>query len=165
VYRDDNHKPEMACALTPFDAMCGFRPPGDIAANVKATPELRALMTPPLAAELVAAAEAASAAPHDGALQATFKAALKAAYGALMRADVGAVMEQATALDMRLGASMGKSTDPMSADAVAMRLGLQYPNDVGVFSPYLLNTVRLAPGQAVFLAANEPHAYLAGTCV
>ena len=25
MYRDDNHKPEMAVALTPFDAMCGFR--------------------------------------------------------------------------------------------------------------------------------------------
>eukprot|EP01084_Bolivina_argentea_P239330 402287_1 len=26
VYKDDNHKPEMAVALTPFEAMCGFRP-------------------------------------------------------------------------------------------------------------------------------------------
>ena len=25
MYRDDNHKPEMAVALTPFEAMCGFR--------------------------------------------------------------------------------------------------------------------------------------------
>jgi len=25
LYKDDNHKPEMACALTPFEAMCGFR--------------------------------------------------------------------------------------------------------------------------------------------
>ena len=25
-YRDDNHKPELICALTPFEAKCGFRP-------------------------------------------------------------------------------------------------------------------------------------------
>jgi mannose-6-phosphate isomerase len=25
-YRDANHKPELLCALTPFDALCGFRP-------------------------------------------------------------------------------------------------------------------------------------------
>jgi mannose-6-phosphate isomerase len=25
-YRDPNHKPELICALTPFDALCGFRP-------------------------------------------------------------------------------------------------------------------------------------------
>jgi len=26
VYKDDNHKPEMAIALTPFSALCGFKP-------------------------------------------------------------------------------------------------------------------------------------------
>src|SRR5204863_9036976 len=25
-YRDPNHKPELLCALTEFDALCGFRP-------------------------------------------------------------------------------------------------------------------------------------------
>ena len=25
-YRDDNHKPELLCALTDFQAFCGFRP-------------------------------------------------------------------------------------------------------------------------------------------
>src|SRR4051794_980903 len=25
-YRDPNHKPELICALTPFEALCGFRP-------------------------------------------------------------------------------------------------------------------------------------------
>ena len=24
VYKDDNHKPEMALAITPFEALCGF---------------------------------------------------------------------------------------------------------------------------------------------
>ena len=26
IYKDSNHKPEMAIAITPFQAMCGFRP-------------------------------------------------------------------------------------------------------------------------------------------
>lgn len=26
IYKDDNHKPEMAIALTPFEALIGFRP-------------------------------------------------------------------------------------------------------------------------------------------
>ncbi len=25
-YKDDNHKPELICALGPFEALCGFRP-------------------------------------------------------------------------------------------------------------------------------------------
>lgn len=32
-YRDDNHKPEIICALTPFTAMCGFRDPDTIDSN------------------------------------------------------------------------------------------------------------------------------------
>ena len=28
-YRDDNHKPELICALTPFEALCGFRSVAD----------------------------------------------------------------------------------------------------------------------------------------
>jgi len=30
IYKDPNHKPEMAIALTPFEAMCGFRPISEI---------------------------------------------------------------------------------------------------------------------------------------
>ena len=30
AFLDENHKPEMAVALTPFTAMCGFREPAEI---------------------------------------------------------------------------------------------------------------------------------------
>ena len=30
TYADDNHKPELAVALTPFEALCGFRPKQEI---------------------------------------------------------------------------------------------------------------------------------------
>jgi len=30
TYVDDNHKPELAIALTPFEALCGFRPKQEI---------------------------------------------------------------------------------------------------------------------------------------
>lgn len=40
-----------------------------------------------------------------------------------------------------------------------------FPNDVGVLSLFFLNILQLKPGQAIFLAANEPHAYLSGDCV
>lgn len=32
TYRDPHHKPELICALTPFDALCGFRPAGPMRA-------------------------------------------------------------------------------------------------------------------------------------
>ena len=34
-YRDDNHKPELICALTPFEALCGFRPVARHAATAR----------------------------------------------------------------------------------------------------------------------------------
>ena len=38
VYKDPNHKPEMALAITDFEAMCNFRAAHEIAAFVDATP-------------------------------------------------------------------------------------------------------------------------------
>lgn len=46
IYRDPNAKPELLCALTPFDALCGFRPVDDTVAL------LHALGAHPLAAQL-----------------------------------------------------------------------------------------------------------------
>lgn len=42
------------------------------------------------------------------------------------------------------------------------RLHAQFPGDIGVFGPYLFNHINLSPGQAMYLPANEPHAYLSG---
>jgi mannose-6-phosphate isomerase len=36
---------------------------------------------------------------------------------------------------------------------------------VGIFCPFLLNAVVLEVGDAIFLPANEPHAYLSGDCI
>ena len=44
VYKDGNHKPEMAIALTTFEALSGFRDVADIQRNIITYPELRALL-------------------------------------------------------------------------------------------------------------------------
>jgi mannose-6-phosphate isomerase len=41
----------------------------------------------------------------------------------------------------------------------------QFKDDIGVFCPYILNYITMQPGDAVYLGANEPHAYLSGDCV
>ena len=45
---------------------------------------------------------------------------------------------------------------------VVVRLYSQFPGDVGCFCVYFLNLIRLLPGEAIFLNANMPHAYLSG---
>lgn len=40
-----------------------------------------------------------------------------------------------------------------------------FPNDVGILCLFFLNILRLQPGEAIFLSANEIHAYLEGDCI
>ena len=42
------------------------------------------------------------------------------------------------------------------------KLHEQFPNDVGCLSIYFLNVLSLKPGEAIFLGANVPHAYISG---
>lgn len=48
-----------------------------------------------------------------------------------------------------------------SADLVE-RLHFQFPYDNGILMVYFLNYLKLKPSEAIFLGANEPHAYLFG---
>jgi mannose-6-phosphate isomerase len=150
VYKDDNHKPEMCVALTPFEAMCGFRAPEEITGFLQSVPELAGLVGE-------AAVEAwASEAGGTG-----VKAALKSLFHTYMSADADAVEAATSAFTAR----MSSESSVEGADAIAKRLTTQFPGDIGIFAPYLLNTLSLAPGEAIFLAANEPHAYLSGDCM
>ena len=49
--------------------------------------------------------------------------------------------------------------------ALSAVLASQYPRDVGVLAAFFLNHLRLRDGEAVALAANEPHAYVSGQLV
>ncbi len=181
VYKDDNHKPELACALTPFEAMCGFRAPAEIAHYVLTVPELQTMLGAERSASLAAAASAAAAPAADSATADSFKAALREAYTAFMNQPEDVVHAQTEALVTRLrkdgvesaavapapaaSSSASASATQLNPFAVAVRLFEQFPHDVGVFSPFLLNVIALHPGDAIFLAANEPHAYLSGDCM
>ena len=44
VYKDSNHKPEMAIAITDFEALCGFVPHQELKDALQSVPELRELI-------------------------------------------------------------------------------------------------------------------------
>ena len=44
IFSDSNHKPEMAIALTKFEALCGFRTIEEIVSNMSLYPEFAAIM-------------------------------------------------------------------------------------------------------------------------
>ncbi len=44
IYKDSNHKPEMAIAITDFEALCGFVPHAELTDALQTVPELRELI-------------------------------------------------------------------------------------------------------------------------
>src|SRR6201996_9230101 len=78
-YPDDNHKPEMTIAITPFEGLCGFRPLEEIAHFLNTIPPLKALVGDADAEGLIQIAENGSSDVE------TSKAALRKAFTALMK--------------------------------------------------------------------------------
>ncbi|MER7185632.1 mannose-6-phosphate isomerase, class I [Streptomyces hyaluromycini] len=136
-YKDANHKPELICALTEFDGLCGFRDPEQTA-------------------ELLDGLGVNSLKPYVDLLRAhPEEAALREVLTAILSADreeMAHTVAEATAACTRLGGDYTPYAD----------IAHHYPGDPGVIAAMLLNYVRLQPGEALFLGAGIPHAYLNG---
>ena len=146
-YKDANHKPELLCALTPVEALCGFRHPGETLAlfDTLGLPALEPLLAP------------LRASPDARGLARTFEA-LMTLPQERRRPLVDAVVA-ACATHSRHG---GPFRDELLQ---VVRLGAIYPGDPGVVGALLLNLVRLRPGEALYLSAGNLHAYLGGVGV
>ena len=59
-------------------------------------------------------------------------------------------------------AAVTESAWERKASRAILRLEEQFPGDVGAMAPLFLNYLLIAPGESFFMAANEPHAYVAG---
>ena len=157
-YPDANHKPEMAIAITPFDGFCGFRPLAEIVAFLDAVEPLRRLVGEDAAAEFISAVRGKELSAEPADMHAN-RAALRKLYTKLMTASHAAVESCSDALIALAKAQPGTTLLP---SRLLLRLDGQFPADIGLFSTFMLNHVTLRPGEAIFLRANEPHAYLSG---
>ncbi len=167
MYRDPNHKPELALALTDFDCLCGFRPAHEIAAFLHDVPEFAALVGADAARAFTAATSTTTSAALSDEQCATAKAALQALFRAVYAASPECVERTTAALAQRCRAATEaplRGIDKPLRQLILSTHG-HFPNDVGLFALFLLNRLLLRPGEAIFLGANEPHAYLAGDCV
>lgn len=138
-YKDANHKPELIYAITPFLAMNGFRPIKEILSFFD---QLTVPIIKPYLAKLRQNQTAIG-------LKQFFHTLLT-----LNKAD-----KQQAIIDLL--ASIQSSTHrPFT---IIKSMVEKYPDDCGVFAPLILNVIELTPGQAMFLNAQTPHAYLKGT--
>jgi mannose-6-phosphate isomerase len=145
-YKDASHKPELLCALTPFDALSGFRPADDIVAlfDALAVPALEPALRPLRAAR------------GPSGLAETFRTLMT-----LPRAEQQALVDATVA---RCAESDGAPAYARER-ALVGRLAALYPGDIGVVSSLLLELVHLEPGEAIYLGAGNLHAYLEGVGV
>ncbi|MDP3178376.1 MAG: mannose-6-phosphate isomerase, class I [Spirochaetaceae bacterium] len=149
-YRDPNHKPEMAVALTRFEMLLGFRPFGEIVDNLhilglgRFDRVLRRLEKSPGRVEL-------SVLFYD-----------------LLSLDPAEKLEMLAAARERVVQALGSgglSAEVEIALRWTLRLMESFPGDGGAVAPLILNRVVLEPGRSIFIAPGELHAHLEGTCL
>jgi mannose-6-phosphate isomerase len=143
-YKDPHPKPELLCALTPFDALCGFRPPAEALAVLDALGE----------PALSAVRDRLAIGGPEGLRQAF-------TYLVTLPKEEGARLAAATV------AAAARAGESPFGEAFAWtgRLDALYPGDAGVVVALLLRLVHLSPGEALFLDAGNMHAYLHGVGV
>ncbi len=138
-YKDRSHKPELICALTRFTVLKGFRRVSEM------LPLLKTLCPTALSREI----DKLSAEGGSG---------LKEFFSGLLTLP----REKQQAVVVEAAENAKKQTGRHPAFEWVLNLHKNYPEDIGVLSPAILNLIILAPGEALFLPAGELHAYLKG---
>ncbi|KIW26029.1 mannose-6-phosphate isomerase, class I [Cladophialophora immunda] len=162
-YPDDNHKPEMTLAITPFEGLCGFRPLNEIAHFLATIPPLRELVGESEAKGLEEIANSSSPSLADA------KSRLKAAFSSLMKSSKADVAEKSHALlELAKKGSISPGPSVNTSEELCelvQRCNSQFPEDIGLFVLFFLNFVKLQPGQAMYLKADDIHAYISGDII
>jgi len=152
----------MAIALTPFEAMCGFRRLEEISVLLKKHPEFAACISEKAKLKVFMSNK-----EHDQ------KEALRSFFESFMSCDSEVSTQQLKLLLMRLQLEQSNlhphpheepPWERKCARAI-LRLAQQFPGDPGAMAPFFLNYLLIAPGESFFMAANEPHAYVAGEII
>ena len=157
-YGDDNHKPELLVALSEVSALCGFRAldeaRADLLALAAAAPEGSGRDALLLAAELCAGGVGDDA------------AGARSSYLNWALGGDETVSAAVRAIETALACPDGIATPMSDARRGALaKLLSAYPDDPGVLISLLLHLVALQPGEAIYLAARQLHAYLDGIAV
>ena len=152
---DGNHKPEMAIALTSFSALCGFLPIERIALYLEVVPEFAGLIPLKIRRAFIDCAASRTASSPET------RNALRELFTSLMTAEESRFVPALKTLVERYREGGVNETENRLADLV-IRLNDQFPGDIGIFCPFVLNYVKLEKGEAIFLGAGEPHAYVSG---
>ena len=145
-YKDPNHKPELVFAITNYLAMNGFR-------------EINKICELFTALNIHSLSKAISKLKRGD-----DEAALRGFFSHLMRMS----KEEKSIAIQELKDGISHYARNNGSDEIILlvqEMAHLYAGDVGVFSPLLFNIIELQPGEAMFLHAETPHAYIRGTAI
>ncbi len=152
----------MTIAVTPFDGLCGFRPLNEIMHFLSTVPSFRKMV-----GESAAKQFEDVVAGHKN--EETNKKALQAAFSALMKNEKPTVVAEAKELvasaqaeGEKFAGGGGPSNSGEELADLVVRCNSQFEGDIGLFVLFFLNYVKLEVGEAMFLKADDIHAYLSG---
>ncbi len=159
-YRDRNHKPEAHVAVTDFYMLHGFKSLEAIDETLRTVPALGGLM-PDFGFRLRSVG-------REETRRQRLVTDLYRRVMTLPQPQVDAALEPLLA--RILPPYQAEKLDRLSPDFWAARAALELPlpdghRDRGIFSIYLLNLVRLSPGEGTYQPAGTLHAYLEGVTV
>lgn len=135
TFKDDNHKPELMVALSPFWLLHGFRPTMEIKSILTSTKSLQDLSI-------------------------LLDRGVRRILEYILRSPDEIIVQLLQ--NLRREILQLKDLDRFSPHYWVKKAFLEHGLDRGVLFIYLLNLVYLEPGQAIYQAAGMPHAYLEG---
>ena len=148
AFLDANHKPEMAVAITPFTALCGWRIPEAILRLAVKVPELGWVLGEEVVRLL--------------AEQTRLELKVAACYSAIFQSGRS---QEHTALLKTLATRLAQKQECIAEERVFLELHSAFPGDPGCWGVFLLNLLHLSPGEAIWVPAGQIHAYVSGDCV
>ncbi len=142
-YPDDNHKPEIAIALDNLTALAGLKSISVIRTMLSDYPEI---------AEFI------------GHVNDT--ADVKTLFSSLLKRSEAQPDALKAAIDFMANRLNKPEHILTEQESLFIELHAQYTNgDVGLFAIFFLNLIHLEAGEAIYLKAGVPHAYLKGNIV
>ena len=158
----------MAIAITPFDGLCGFRPLDEISHFLATVRAFRNLIGESAAKEFESTVKGSETSDKEEDQKKNRKA-LQSAFSALMNASkdsIAAAAKELVKSAEKDGESFagggGPSNEGKELADLVTRLNRQFEGDIGLFVLFFLNYVKLQAGEAMYLKADDIHAYLSG---
>lgn len=148
-YRDANHKPELICAIEPFWGLRGFR----------SVDEIRDEFT---TVEFNKADPHLSLPESQAGLAPFFRRQLELPERSRRELIASAVSLAGGRWHGRPLGRLPEPGDPLARYFWVLRIADEYPGDIGVLAPLVLNVFSLRPGEATYQPAGVLHAYLCG---